>query len=144
VLGDSLLVINQANKEWSCLDDKMMMYYQEFHKLENSFDDLKYYHCLRGHNDVGNELAKLSSSQATIPLWVFMQELHEPSISRALSKANKAPDSSQETTPSIEDTSDSPDAMAVHSDWRTPFMIYLRTGGLTDNKDEHERLQWWA
>jgi hypothetical protein len=21
-----LLVINQANKEWSCLDDKMMMY----------------------------------------------------------------------------------------------------------------------
>jgi ribonuclease HI len=26
VLGDSLLVINQANKEWSCLDEKMMMY----------------------------------------------------------------------------------------------------------------------
>jgi ribonuclease HI len=28
VLGDSLLLINQANKEWSCLDDKMMMYRQ--------------------------------------------------------------------------------------------------------------------
>jgi hypothetical protein len=27
VLRDSLLVINQANKEWSCLDDKMMFYY---------------------------------------------------------------------------------------------------------------------
>jgi hypothetical protein len=26
VLGDSLLIVNQANKEWSCLDDKMMMY----------------------------------------------------------------------------------------------------------------------
>jgi hypothetical protein len=27
VLRDSLLVINQTNKEWSCLDDKMMFYY---------------------------------------------------------------------------------------------------------------------
>jgi hypothetical protein len=26
VLGYSFLVVNQANKEWSCLDDKMMMY----------------------------------------------------------------------------------------------------------------------
>jgi ribonuclease HI len=27
VLDDSLLTISQANKEWSCLDNKMMMYY---------------------------------------------------------------------------------------------------------------------
>jgi ribonuclease HI len=26
VLKDSLLVVNQANKEWSCLDDKMLLY----------------------------------------------------------------------------------------------------------------------
>jgi ribonuclease HI len=26
VLEESLLVVNQANKEWSCLDDKMMLY----------------------------------------------------------------------------------------------------------------------
>jgi ribonuclease HI len=26
VLCDSMLVINQANKEWSCLDDKMLLY----------------------------------------------------------------------------------------------------------------------
>jgi ribonuclease HI len=26
VLMDSVLVVNQANKEWSCLDDKMMMH----------------------------------------------------------------------------------------------------------------------
>jgi hypothetical protein len=26
VLGDSMLIVNQANKEWSCLDDKMSMY----------------------------------------------------------------------------------------------------------------------
>jgi ribonuclease HI len=28
VLGDSILVINQANKEWSCLDDNMLLYCQ--------------------------------------------------------------------------------------------------------------------
>jgi hypothetical protein len=26
VLGDSLLIVNQANKEWSCLDDKILLY----------------------------------------------------------------------------------------------------------------------
>jgi ribonuclease HI len=26
VLGDSLLIIDQDNKEWSCLDDNMLMY----------------------------------------------------------------------------------------------------------------------
>jgi ribonuclease HI len=48
VLGDSLLVVNQANKEWSCLDDKMLLYCQELRKLENNFDGLKYLHILRG------------------------------------------------------------------------------------------------
>jgi ribonuclease HI len=26
VLRDSLLIVNQANKEWSCLDNKMLLY----------------------------------------------------------------------------------------------------------------------
>jgi hypothetical protein len=26
VLGDSLFIVNQSNKEWSCLDDKMLLY----------------------------------------------------------------------------------------------------------------------
>jgi ribonuclease HI len=46
VLEDSLLVVNQANKEWSCLDDKMLLYYQELRKLENNFDGLEYMHIL--------------------------------------------------------------------------------------------------
>jgi ribonuclease HI len=46
VLGNSLLVVNQANKEWSCLDDKMVLYYQELYKLENNFDGLEYLHIL--------------------------------------------------------------------------------------------------
>jgi hypothetical protein len=41
-----------------------------------------------------DKLAKLSSSRATIPTRVFLQELHEPSISKALAKATKAAETS--------------------------------------------------
>jgi ribonuclease HI len=71
VLGDSMLIINQANKEWSCLDDKMLLYYQELHKLENNFNDLKYLHILREKNEITDELAKLGSSRAAVPTGIF-------------------------------------------------------------------------
>jgi hypothetical protein len=32
----------------------------------------------------------------------------------------------------------SPKIMEIHSDWRTLFMIYLRTGGLLEDKVECE------
>jgi hypothetical protein len=41
-----MLVINQANKERSCMDDKMLLYCQELYKLENNFDGLEYLHIL--------------------------------------------------------------------------------------------------
>jgi hypothetical protein len=138
VLDDSMLVINQANKEWSCLDGKMMIYCQKLRKLENNFDGHEYLHILRGRNEVTDEIAKLGSSQAVEPPGVFMKEFHEPSINKALSKANKAVESSQETTPPAKGSFESPDVMADHSNWRTTFMIYLRTGGFPDNKDKSE------
>jgi ribonuclease HI len=46
VLGDSLLVVDQVNKEWLCLDDKMLLYCQELSKLKNNFDGLEYLHIL--------------------------------------------------------------------------------------------------
>jgi hypothetical protein len=45
-------------------------------------------------NEVADELAKLSSSRAMVPTWVFLQELHEPSILKALAKATKATETS--------------------------------------------------
>jgi hypothetical protein len=50
-------------------------------------------------NEIADELAKLDSSRALVPTGVFLQELHEPSIAKALAKANKASESSQETLP---------------------------------------------
>jgi hypothetical protein len=43
---EALLIVNQVNKEWSCLDDKMPMYCQELRKLENNFDSLEDMHIL--------------------------------------------------------------------------------------------------
>jgi hypothetical protein len=72
-----MLIINQANKEWSCLDDKMLLYCQELCKLENNFDNLRYMHILQRSNEIMDELAKLGSSWAVVPPGVFLQELHE-------------------------------------------------------------------
>jgi hypothetical protein len=71
---------------------------------------------------------------------VFLQELHEPSISKALTKANKVVESSPETPPPPDSIIESLEVMEIHSDWRTLFMIYLRIGGLLEDKVECERL----
>jgi hypothetical protein len=144
VLGDSLLIVNQTNKEWSCLDDKMLLYCYELRKLENNFDGLKYMHIFRGKNEITDALAKLSFSRAVVPTRVFLWELHEPTISKALAKATKAADSSQETLPPSENITESPEVKEINSDCRTPFMIYLRIGDLTEDKVERELLHCWA
>jgi hypothetical protein len=75
-------------------------------------------------------------------LWTFfshrVQQLHESSITKTLSKASKAAESPLETTSSVQSISESPEVMEVHLDWCIPFMIYLRIGGLLEDKDECE------
>jgi hypothetical protein len=67
-------------------------------------------------NEVADELAKLGSSRAMVPTWVFLQELHELSISKALAKATKAAEASQETPPPSESITESPEVMEIHLD----------------------------
>jgi ribonuclease HI len=71
VLRDSLLIVNHANKEWSCLNNKMLLWCQELHKLENNFKSLEYLNIVRGKNKIVDELAKLGSSQAMVPTRSF-------------------------------------------------------------------------
>jgi hypothetical protein len=73
-----------------------------------------------------------------VPTGVFLLELHELIISKALAKATKAAESSQETPSPSENITESPEAIEIHSDWCTPFMIYLRIGGLPEDKVERE------
>jgi hypothetical protein len=48
----------------------------------------------REKNEVADELTKLGSIQIMVPKGVFLHELHEPSISKALANSTKAGESS--------------------------------------------------
>ena len=44
VYGDSTLVINQLNKDWSCSSEKKDAYWAEIRKLEGKFYGIEYHH----------------------------------------------------------------------------------------------------
>jgi ribonuclease HI len=80
VYGDSLLVIQQVNKEWDCNKETMDAYVQEVRKLENKFSRLEIHHVIREHNISADILSRLGSTRAQVPAGVFVQELKQPSI----------------------------------------------------------------
>jgi hypothetical protein len=49
-------------------------------KLEDKFEGLEFHHVERDRNATANALSKLGSSQAQVPLEVFVQEVQQPSI----------------------------------------------------------------
>jgi hypothetical protein len=80
---------------------------------------------LRGRNEVTDELVKLGYSQAKAPQGF--------SCKNFMSQASAGPP--------VEKKIEVPGVMKINSDWRTPYMIYLWTGGLPDDEDECERLR---
>jgi hypothetical protein len=80
VYGDSLLVVQQVNKEWDCNKKTMDAYVQEMSKLENKFSGLEVHHVVWEHNIGADVLSKLGSSREQVPAGVFIQELKQPSI----------------------------------------------------------------
>src|SRR5438128_6171841 len=90
VHGDSELVINQVQKEYSCTSTKMSAYCPEVRKLEGTFDGLELTHGLRNDNNEADELAKMGSRRTPVPTGVFIQQLYQPTISEETTEpANK-------------------------------------------------------
>jgi ribonuclease HI len=50
VYGDSTLVINQVNKDWSCTSEKMDAYCTEIRKLEGKFYGIEFHHVVHDEN----------------------------------------------------------------------------------------------
>jgi ribonuclease HI len=80
IYGDSLLVIQQVNKEWDCNKETMDAYVHEVRKLENKFSGLEVHLVLWEHNVGMDILSKMGSTRAQVPAGVFVQELKQPSI----------------------------------------------------------------
>ena len=79
VYGDSALVINQLNKDWSYSSEKMDAYCAKIRKLKGTFYGIEYHHVVRDQNQLADHLSKIGSSCAAIPPRVFVQDLFTPS-----------------------------------------------------------------
>lgn len=61
VIGDSNLVVSQANKDWKVKEEKMRIYHQTLDVLIPRFEKLNFAHLLRENNRFVDSLATLSS-----------------------------------------------------------------------------------
>jgi ribonuclease HI len=115
VYGDSLLVVQQVNKEWDCNKEMMDAYVQEVRKLESKFSGLEVHHVLREHNVGADILSKLGSTRAQGPPGVFIQELTQPSI-------KSSPQVIIDAGPQQPDR----EVMVLGEDWREAFIDFIR------------------
>jgi ribonuclease HI len=82
VYGDSLLAVQQVNKEWNINEDTINAYVMEIHNLENKFSGLEIIHVVQDNSVGADVLSKLESDQADVPIGVFVHKLCHPSIKK--------------------------------------------------------------
>jgi hypothetical protein len=67
----------------------MEAYCNEVRCLEDKFHGFKLNHIARKYNEAADELAKITSNRATVPLDIFSRDLHQPSVeTRTIEEAN--------------------------------------------------------
>jgi ribonuclease HI len=121
VYDDSLLVVQQVNKEW---DINMDAYVMEIRKLENKFSSLEIDHVIRDNNVGADVLSKLGFDRANVPLGVFVHKLHHPSI--------KIPDQSTIAQGHLEPNLE---VLMIKVDWRVTFIDFIKEHKLPRSVD---------
>ena len=124
VYGDSLLVIQQVNKEWDINNDTMDAYIEEIRKLENKFSGLEIHHVDRDNNVGADVLSKLGSTRATVPPGVFVHKLHHPSVKVQSQQATdtEAPATVREV-------------LMIEENWRIQFIDFIKEFKLPPHVD---------
>jgi ribonuclease HI len=121
IYDNSLLVVQQVNKEWDINKETM----DEIHKLENKFSSLEIIHMILDNNMGVDMLSKLGFDRAQVSSRVFDHELHHPSI--------RQPDSVIIDQGSSEP---SQDVMLIEVDWRVSFIDFIKDWKLPPGIDE--------
>src|SRR5438132_11445463 len=114
------LVINQVQKEYLCTSTKMSAYCQEVRKLESTFDGLELTHVLQNNNNKADELAKMGSRQASVPTGVFVQQLHQLTISEEPAELADKP-------PAVE-------VFVINPEWTAQYLNYLLNDELPEDQ----------
>ncbi|XP_066160095.1 uncharacterized protein [Oryza sativa Japonica Group] len=141
VLGDSQLVVNQVSKEYQCTDPQMDAYVCEVWLMERHFDGLELRHVPRRDNTVADELSRVASARAPLPLGTFEERLAQPS-------AQLNPPRDPDTMPSAltlddplasgpEGVDPDPPCQVV---WMTDIQAYLDKNTLPEDRAEAEKL----
>jgi len=147
VRGDSQLVIDQVMKASSCHDPKMEAYCKEVRKLEDKFHGLELIHVARRYNEAADELAKIASTQGTVPPDAFSRDLLESSFDLGTGASIETP--TPEPTDTIEALLMAAEVMEVEQtpqrpgqpfDWRMPFLDCLLRGELLEDQVEARRI----
>ncbi|XP_066316347.1 uncharacterized protein [Miscanthus floridulus] len=124
----------------------MAAYYQKVRWLEDRFDGLELNHIPRHLNEAADALAKVASGRELVPMGVFTDDQHKPSMRyEGLEQADNgpsdlAPRADPPTAPSNpkvmeleEDPAVEPDPL---NDWRTLYLNYLLRNTLPTDKME--------
>jgi hypothetical protein len=121
----------------------MEAYCEEVRRLEDKFYGLELNHIARRYNEVVDELAKITSSRATVPPDVFARDLHQPSIDLGSEGGIDRP--SLDPQPEAEAPSTGAEAMQAEGpaplsgpepDWRISYLDHLARGDLPSKKIE--------
>jgi ribosomal protein S2 len=84
-------MIDQVMKDSNYRDPKMEAYCNEVRCLEDKFHGLELNHIARKYNEAADELAKITSNRATVPLDIFSRDLHQPSVETGTIEESNSP-----------------------------------------------------
>jgi hypothetical protein len=121
----------------------MEAYCKEVRRLEDKFHGLELNHVARRYNEAADELAKITSSRATVPPNIFVRDLHQPSINTRADEGVNGP--SLDPPPEAEDPSTGTEVMQAEGstppanlepDRCVPYLDHLTRGDLPLDKTE--------
>jgi hypothetical protein len=108
----------------------MDAYCAHIRKLENKFYVLEFHHVVWADNEAADKMSKLGSTRVAIPHGVFVHDLVKASI-----EEEEKPMAKQPSTDQLVAT-----ILITSTDWREPFIRYLTSAKVPQDKTKMERL----